>query len=121
MAVIQMTYNDKTYDLPKYTIGIADRMADINETVEYMSKAQKMYAFISDVIGAKDAKAFIGEKLEDMDLLELLGLYDSIDVAYADAIKGAMYNEEELNEVTAAINKLGGIENVITLLNALNK
>lgn len=119
--IVQMNYDGHVFDLPKYTVGIANRMNDINDTVEFEAKAQKMYAFISDVIGAKDAKTLIGENIEDIDLLELLSFYDKIDNAYADAIRGAMYTTEELNEVTAAIEKLGGIENVITLLNALNK
>lgn len=119
--VVQLLIDGASYNLPKYTIGIANRMTDINETAEFNSKAQKMYDFVSDIIGKKEAKTLIGDNIEDIDLLALLGFYDRIDNAYASAIRNTMYDQDELNEVTAAIEKLGGIDNVITLLNALNK
>lgn len=119
MAVVQMIHDGATYNLPKYTLKVAQTMDDINETVDFDGKVGKMYDFVSDVIGKKEAKAIIGDNIEDVDLIELRSLYADIDHAYASVLRETT-NDNSIEDAAATIEKLGGMDNVIRLLDAVN-
>lgn len=118
--VIQLIHQDATYNLPKYTFAIMDAMSEINEENDARKKAQLMYEFVSDCIGDSHVKEIIGENLEDADLINLRTLYASIDHAYAEAMRAQDPNADKMDDVVATIEKLGGMENVIMLLNTVN-
>lgn len=118
--VIQLIYQNETYNLPKYTFAIMDAMTEINNETDSRIKAELMYKFVSSAIGDKQAKDIIGKTLDDADLINLRTLYASIDKAYADAMRAEDPQADKMEDVVATIEKLGGMENVIALLNAVN-
>lgn len=116
--VVQMVYDGATYDLPKYTLDIQKQMDEINKESDFEQKVIKMGDFIAFVFGSDFANAKLGEKLEDIDLIELRNIYHGIDQTYANAMRES---DTDLDDAAAAIEKLGGIDNVIKLLDAVNK
>lgn len=118
--VIQLVYRDHTYNLPKCTLDIMSKINAIGDTLEIEPKAKMMYDFISDALGEDVTKDLIGDSLESADLIELCSLYASIDNAYAAAIRESNPKSDELAGAAESIEKLGGIDNVIKLLDAVN-
>ena len=116
---IQMIYNDHTYNLPKYTLEVMDAMNEISNATDALVKAELMYKFVLNALGEETAKDIIGEDLKDADLIELLNIYSSIDHAYAVSMHENDTNGEP-DELFEIIDRLGGMDNVITLLNTVN-
>ena len=69
--------NGRSYDLPKKTIGIADKLDDVLKTdsirgLSVRQKYEKLHDFTKGVLGEENAKEILGtDNLDEIDLSEL--------------------------------------------------
>ena len=69
--------NGKSYDLPKKTIGIANKLDEVLRTdsirgLSVRQKYEKLHVFVKELIGEEGAKEVLGtDNLDDVDLSEL--------------------------------------------------
>ena len=69
--------NDRSYELPKKTINIANKLDEVLKTdsirgLSVREKYQKLHTFTKDVLGEETAKEILGtDNLDEIDLSEL--------------------------------------------------
>lgn len=76
------------YDLPKFTVDVAERMSAIGSISDIREKSSAMYGLVSDVIDDADVLKDIldGDDVKSIDLTTLCNVYTMIDNAYLDAM-----------------------------------
>ena len=116
MATVHMVYDGTTYDLPKYTLAIQDKMDEARETEDIRERIIKMREFVAFVLGDDFADNYVGTLIEEYDLIELHNLFIRIDQSYANAMR----DMTGIDDTMEIVDRLGGMDNAIAILNAVN-
>ena len=117
-----MYYNGKDYDLAKRTINIAQaiEMAERSDTI--ISAYQNQLAMVKAAIGEDAASEILGPSFNDMDLNELVILYNAIIDEYDAPIFEANAQKEAKLFATPAISQIDKMaKSVDTILKAADR
>ena len=99
--------NNRSYDLPKKTIGIANKLDEVLKVdsvrgLSIRQKYEKLHVFVKDVLGEDAAREILGtENLDEVDLSELTIAVRKIIDAYEKPI--TEYQMEKNREKLAGI------------------
>lgn len=79
--------NDRSYDLPKRTLAVMDKLEDVIRTdtragVSLRDKYRKTYDCVADLIGRENAAECIGATLDDCDVNDITLAFRKIVDAY---------------------------------------
>lgn len=99
--------NERSYDLPKKTIGIANKLDEVLkvDSIQRLSvrqKYEKLHVFVKDVLGEETAREIFGtDSLDEIDLSELTITVRKIVDAYEKPITDYQMekNRERLAEI----------------------
>ncbi len=106
-----ITINGNQVELPKFTLALAERFAEVGKTSDIGPKAKMMHGIVVDAIGKEKADELLdGSSVDDVDLVALSNLYTVIDGAYSDALseeqgKRMQKNADEARELFDTVNK----------------
>lgn len=119
--------NGRSYDLPKKTIGIANKLDEVLKTdsiqgLSVRQKYEKLHEFTKGVLGEEKAKEVLGtDNLDEIDLSELTITVRKIVDAYEKPItdyqmeknreKMAGLPIKQLESITKAVNAASFMEN----------
>lgn len=116
MAVC-ITISGVDYELPKFTVDVAERLKDIGDITDIREKATAMYDFVSHTVNDSETVADIldGEDVKSIDLAALCNLYQVIDNAYADSMSVERDKRlgEQMESAKSAIDTLEKAHKVI--------
>ena len=92
----RVTINNQTFDLPKKTIAITQKVEEIDAVSENLSieptiRFEMMYSFIASVIGITNTRKILGSSVAKCDTNEILIITKSIIDVYNSPIK--RYND----------------------------
>lgn len=116
--------NGRSYDLPKKTIGIANKLDEVLKIdsirgLSLRQKYEKLHVFTKDVLGEKTTREILGtDDLDEIDLSELTITVRKIVDAYEKPI--ADYQMEKNREKLAGF-PMKQIESIIGAANAAAK
>lgn len=111
--------NGRSYDLPKKTMRIAERLEDVvkKDQMNGLSIRQKFenaHACIKEILGDENAKEiFGGEDIEDIDLCDVALAFKMIVDSYAQPLKE--YNSAKMRNSISSIpfDKLASVADVM--------
>lgn len=113
--------NGRSYDLPKKTIGIANKLDEVLKVdavrgLSVRQKYEKLHLFVKDVLGEENAKEILKtENLDEVDLSELTITVRKIVDAYEKPITD--YQMEKSREKLAGL-PIKQIESIVGAANA---
>lgn len=94
-----ISWNGKEYQLPKYSLKVAEKIETVEtircSTSKVEKKTQEVYKFVADLVGKENAFEIVG-KLPDLDLNELEIIYSTVIDAYAKPLSD--YASEKVSE-----------------------
>lgn len=111
--------NGRSYDLPKKTMRIAERLEDVvkKDQMNGLSIRQKFentHACIKEILGAENTKEIFGsEDIEDIDLCDVALAFKMIVDSYAQPLKE--YNSAKIRNSISSIpfDKLASVADVM--------
>lgn len=113
--------NGRSYDLPKKTLGIANKLDEVLKVdavrgLSVRQKYEKLHLFVKDVLGEENAKEILKtENLDEVDLSELTITVRKIVDAYEKPITD--YQMEKNREKLAGL-PIKQIESIVGAANA---
>lgn len=122
--------NGRSYDLPKKTVSVMEKMDGILKIDSCRMKArqkfEKMHEFVKDMIGEENAKeAFGTDNLEEMDMSELAITVLKMNDAYNQPLTDykiekmrATMNSMQTDKIAALANSASAIANMNGASNA---
>lgn len=116
--------NGRSYDMPKKTIGIANKLDEVLKTdgirgLSVRQKYEKLHIFVKDVLGEDTAKEVLGtDNLDEVDLSELTITVRKIVDAYEKPITD--YQMERNREQLAKL-PLGQLDSITKVADAAAK
>lgn len=119
--------NGRSYDLPKKTISIANKLDEVLKTdaihgLSVRQKFEKLHAFVKDVLGEETAKEVLGtDNLDEVDLSELTITVRKIVDAYEKPVADYQMerNKEQLSRLP--LKQLEGIVKVADVAASMEK
>nr|DAS52347.1 MAG TPA: hypothetical protein [Caudoviricetes sp.] len=121
-------YEERTYELPKFTKVIKNKLDQVNKdnagNIPEEKKFKNMYSCIKDLVGDEGAKEIFGtDKFDDIDLNEIVVCYITIARTYDKPVNEVKHNtndyiSDEDRELALTLFKNAG--NVTALEKALN-
>lgn len=99
--------NDKSYELPKKTLKVTEKLDDVlkvdsQEKLSVKQKFEKLHNFVKEVLGEANAEEVLGSsKLAEIDLSELSLIVLKINDAYEKPLTD--YKQESMEEKMASI------------------
>lgn len=98
------------YELPKFTLAVAERNQTVGKTTDIREKAVKMFDFLCDVLGKENVSSIVdGDTYEEADLAAMTNLFVKVNTAYtndmqSEATKNMQNDIEEAQRMTNAID-----------------
>lgn len=99
-----LEYNGSSYELPKFTKSVSDKIEKINTQNENtripdMNKYKSMHEFICEMIGNENAEAiFETDKLDEIDLNDITICYLGICAGYEKPVNDFKKRSSEIDE-----------------------
>lgn len=107
MNVYAIIVNDKSYELPKKTLKVTEKLDDVlkvdsQEHLSVKQKFEKLHNLVKEVLGEENAEEALGSsKLAEIDLSELSLIVLKINDAYEKPLTD--YKQEAMEEKMASI------------------
>lgn len=101
------------YELPKFTLAVAERNQTVGKTTDLREKAAKMFDFLGDVLGRENVSEIVdGDTYEEADLAAMTNLFVKVNTAYTNAMNEESDNNLQ-NKIEAAQRMAGTIESIV--------
>ena len=113
--------NDKSYDLPKKTITVVDKLENVLkvDSVKGLSMRQKyerLYSFIKEMVGEENCREMFGsDKMEEIDLSEITITVRKIVDAYDKPV-----NDYDIEKSRMKLDELP-LEKILSIARAADK
>lgn len=106
--------NGISYELPKYTLSVAEQSNQVGNDANLRSKAEKMYKFVKECIGDDTEEIVDGTSYTDCDLCKLANAYTIITRAYSDDMnhdknERVLRDLETLSDAADKVNRIQAI------------
>lgn len=118
------TYRDNAcneFELPKLTMNLAGEMEAVPAQSGFDATVKAMYSFVQKVLPADYLKEVLdGSKIDDIDIVELRGVYDRINGAYTTALEAGSLQSmtDKLESVAPMLETLEKVTNVDRQINS---